>query len=122
VSKQEVRHALRNWLESGVLLAAAATLSFAVFQGKPLSGAAARYVAFWLVLPVAWLIAMWFTRVVREFLLSRYDDLGTTPRRVIAGGAIAAACIVYAAIITSNIPERQRTVDTRPVTNLALVR
>jgi hypothetical protein len=122
VSNQEIRHALRNCVESGVLLVAAAMFSLAVFQGNLFSGHAARYVAFWLALPATWLVAMWFTRVVREFLLARYDDLGSTPRRVVAGGAVAVACIAYLTIITSNIPERQRTRDTQPEASLALIR
>jgi hypothetical protein len=107
-------------LDSGVLLGVAATLSLAVF-GKPFSGAATRYLMFWIVLPAAWLAAMWFTRSIREFVLARYDDLGSTPRRVIAGGAVALAFILYLGIITSNIPERQRT-HTEAVANLALIR
>lgn len=121
MSKQGIPHALRNWLENGVLLGAAAALSLAVFQFTPFSGAAARYVAFWIVLPAVWLVALSFTRVVREFILDRYDDLGTFPRRVIAGGAIGAAFILYVGIITSNIPERQATRETEPVTSAALI-
>jgi hypothetical protein len=122
MSKQEIRHALRNWLGNGVLLGAAAIISLAIFQGKPFSSAAARYVAFWIVLPTAWLIAMWFTHAVREFVLARYDDLGSTPRRVVAGGAVAVAFIAYLATITSNIPEgRQHPQDTQPVTSVALI-
>jgi len=122
MSKQDIRHALRDLLEKGVLLGVAATLTFAVFQAKPFSTAAARYLTFWIVLPAVWLIAMSFTRVVREFILTRYDDLGSTPRRVVAGGAVAAAVIVYVAMITSNIPERQASRDMRPVTSVALIR
>ena len=120
--KQVIPHALRNWLENGVLLGAAAILSVVVFQAKPFSSIAGRYVAFWIVLPALWLIAMSFTRVVREFMLACYDDLGTTPRRVVAGGAIGAAFILYAGIITSNIPQRPTTDQTKAVTSLALIR
>ena len=121
MSKHVISHALRNWLENGLMLGAAAALSLAIFQLKPFSGASARYVAFWIVLPAVWLVAMSFTRVVREFILARYDDLGTFPRRVVAGGAIGAAFILYVGIITSNIPERQTPRQTQPVTNLALM-
>lgn len=122
MSTQRISHAFRSWLDNGVLLGVAATLSVAVFQLNSLSSAALRYVAFWMVLPALWLIAISFTRVVREFLLRCYDDLGTTPRRVVAGGAIGAAIILYLGTITSNIPERQTTRETRAVTSLALIR
>ena len=122
MSKQVISHALRNWSENGVLLGAAALLSLAVFQSTPFSSVAGRYVAFWIVLPALWLIAMSCTRVVREFMLACYDDLGTTPRRVVAGGAIGAAFILYAGIITNNIPPRQATDQTQTVTSLALSR
>ena len=122
MSNQEIAHALRNRLENGVLLAAAAMLSLTIFRMELFSGAAARYVAFWILLPAVWLLAMSFTRVVREFILARYDDLGTFPRRVVAGGAIGAAFILYVGIITSNIPERGTARRAEPVTNLALIR
>ena len=112
--------ALRNWIDNGVLLGLAAALSVAIFQAKPFSSGA-RYVAFWIVLPTVWLVAVSFTRVVREFFFACYDGLGTTPRRVVAGGAIGAAVIVYVAIITSNIPEHEPNRQTRAVTNLALM-
>ena len=120
MSQQVIPYALRKWLDNGVLLGAAAILSLAVFQAKPFSSVAGRYVAFWIVLPVVWLIAISFTRVAREFVLACYDNLGTTPRRVVAGGAIGAAFILYVGIITSNIPQRQTTEQT--VTSLALSR
>jgi hypothetical protein len=122
VSKQGNADALRNRLENGVLLAAAAILSLAIYQMKPFSTLAGRYVAFWIVLPALWLAAISFTRVAREFMLECYDALGTTPRRVVAGGAIGAAFILYAGIITSNIPDRQTTRETPAVTSLALIR
>ena len=120
--KQVISHALRKWLDNGVLLGAAAVLSLAVLQAEPFSSVAGRYVAFWIVLPAVWLIAISFTRVVREFMLACYDNLGTTPRRVVAGGAIGAAFILYVGIITSNIPQRQTTEQTQAVTSLALSR
>jgi hypothetical protein len=119
VSKQRI-HELRNWVDNGVLLGLAATLSVAIFQARPFSSAA-RYVAFWIVLPAVWLVAVSFTRVVREFLFACYDGLGTTPRRVFAGGAVGAAFIAYVAIITSNIPARQTNPQTQSVTSLALM-
>lgn len=122
MSKQRIPRALQSGLDNGVLLGVPATLSVAIFQVNPFSSAALRYVAFWVVLPALWLIAISFTRVVREFLLRCYDDLGTTPRRVVAGGAIGAAIILYVGTITSNIPERQTTRETRAVTSLALSR
>jgi len=122
VSKQAIPDALRKWLDSGVLLGAAAILSLLVYQSKPFSSHAGRYVAFWIVLPAVWLIAISFTRVAREFVLDCYDALGTTPRRVVAGGAIGAAFILYGAIITSNIPERRAPRDTQAVADLALTR
>jgi hypothetical protein len=122
VSTQRIPRALQSWLDNGVLLGVAAILSVAVFQVNPFSSAAQRYVAFWVVLPALWLIAISFTAFAREFLLRCYDDLGTTPRRVVAGGAIGAAIILYLGTITSNIPERQAARETRAVTSLALVR
>ena len=119
MSKQGIP-ALRNWIDNGVLLGVAAALSVAIFQAKPFSSGA-RYVAFWIVLPTVWLLAVSFTRIVREFLFACYDGLGTTPRRVVAGGAIGAAFIVYVAIVTSNIPERQAIRQTQAVANLALM-
>jgi hypothetical protein len=119
VSKPEIQRVLRDWLGSGVLLGAAAILSLTIFQAYPFSGAGGRYVAFWIVLPSTWLVAMSLTRTVREFVLARYEDLGSTPRRVVAGGAIAAAAIAYVAIITSNIPETRSARQTHPVANLA---
>jgi hypothetical protein len=120
VSKQGI-HALRNWVDNGVLLGLAATLSVAMFQAKPF-GSAARYVVFWIVLPAVWVVAVSFTRAVREFLFACYDGLGTTPRRVVAGGAIGAALIVYVAIITSNIPKRETIRQPQAVTSVALMR
>jgi hypothetical protein len=121
VSKQVISNTLRNSLENGVLLAAATILSIAIFQVKPFSSVAGRYVAFWIVLPLVWLTAMSFTRVVREFILACYDDLGTSARRVVAGGAIGAALILYVGIITSNIPGRQTPRQAQAVTSLALL-
>ena len=122
MSKQRIPRAFQSGLDNGVLLGVAATLSVAIFQVNPFSSAASRYMAFWVVLPALWLIAISLTRVVREFLLRCYDDLGTTPRRVVAGGAIGAAIIFYVGTITSNVPERQTTRETRAVTSLALSR
>jgi hypothetical protein len=119
VSKPEIQRVLRNWVESGVLLGAAAILSLTIFQVYPFSGVGGRYVGFWIVLPSVWLIAISLTRVAREFVLARYEDLGSTPRRVVAGGAIAAALIAYVTIITSNIPETRSARETHPVTNVA---
>jgi hypothetical protein len=122
VRRQVIPDALRNWLDNGVLLGAAAVLSLAIFQGGLFSNAAGRYVAFWIVLPAVWLTAISFTRVAREFMLAFYDDLGTTPRRVVAGGAIGAAFMLYVGMITSNIPERETTRQMQPVTSVASIR
>ena len=119
MSKQGI-DTLRNWADNGVLLGLAAALSAAIFLVKPFSGPA-RYVAFWIVLPTVWLVAVSFTRVVREFLFDCYDGLGTTPRRVIAGGALGAAFIVYVAMITSNIPDHEMIRQTHAVTSVALM-
>jgi len=122
VTTQRHPDALRIWVQNGVLLGAAALLSVIVYQMEPFSTLAGRYVAFWMVLPVVWFVAISFTRVAREFLLDCYDALGTTRRRVVAGGAIGAAFILYAGIITSNIPERPTTAAAQAVTSLALSR
>jgi hypothetical protein len=122
VRKQLIPGALRNWLDNGILLGAAAVLSLAIFQGGFFSNAAGRYVAFWIMLPAVWLTAISFTPAARETMLAFYDDLGTTPRRVVAGGAIGAAFMLYVGMITSNIPQRETTRQMDPVASVASIR
>jgi hypothetical protein len=89
------------WEKTSLAVAGGAT--WTVIQLYPPPGPANRYLAYWVVLPLAWLFALLCQREVRSALASAFERFQPTGR-VMVGGSAVAIFIAYTVLVVTRMP------------------
>src|SRR5262245_32793672 len=85
------------------VLGVAGTVTLAIFSLYPPQGPVARYVAYAVVLPLTWVIALLLQGWVRRWIAQRYDQMDPS-MRVLSASAVAFVVISYVVAASAFMP------------------